>query len=493
MVSWILWLKRLFNPRHPLGFLIGAMVGLAAVGSCSPQLQKSQLEQIQETGVLRVLMRNTSVTYYEGRDGPAGFEYDLLKAFAQQQGLTLEVITSPSIEDIETRLSKGQADLAAAGVAITPKRLHTFALTHPVIKVQPQVVYRRGASVPKDVADLAGQNLAVVAGTKHADLLRKWQETYKNLTWKETRELEASDLLQRIQAGELDYAIINIHEWVANRWFFPQVAAAFTLQEPMSLVWMSLPHAETSLIDALNTFLAQQRQNGHLNTLYEHYFGHERYFGYVGAQYFLKHVEGRLPEYLHLFQAAAQKYDFDWLLLAAVAYQESHWRPDAVSPTLVKGLMMLTHATARQMGVEDRRDPKQSIFGGAGYLRHLIERLPERIAEPDRTYMALAAYNIGLGHLEDARILTQSQGKNPDLWQDVSEHLPLLQYRQWYSQTRYGYARGGAPVIYVRNIRRYHEILQWYYRTQENLLDQLQQRSVDIQADQAFSIVPPIL
>ena len=144
-----------------------------------------------------------------------------------------------------------------------------------------------------------------------------------------------------------------------------------------------------------------------------------------------------------------------------MGYQESHWNPDAVSPTGVRGIMMLTEATARQLGVEDRVDPRQSIFGGARYLRRIKRKIPERIAEPDRTWLALAAYNIGFGHLEDARILTQANGGDPDRWEDVREHLPLLADPKWHTRTRHGYARGGQPVHYVENIRYYYDVLLW--------------------------------
>ncbi|MBT8143474.1 MAG: transglycosylase SLT domain-containing protein, partial [Gammaproteobacteria bacterium] len=193
------------------------------------------------------------------------------------------------------------------------------------------------------------------------------------------------------------------------------------------------------------------------------YYGYRGEFDYVGTRRFLRHVESRLPQYQEMFDEAAERVDVDWKLLAAVGYQESHWNPDAVSPTGVRGLMMLTRATAGQLGIENRRDPEASISGGARYLVRVRSKIPERIPEPDRTYMALAAYNVGFGHLEDARVLTQRFGKDPDLWKDVREHLPLLAQRKYYTTVRRGYARGWEPVLYVDNIRRYYDLLQWYF------------------------------
>ena len=151
----------------------------------------------------------------------------------------------------------------------------------------------------------------------------------------------------------------------------------------------------------------------------------------------------------------------DWRLLAAVGYQESHWDPDAVSPTGVKGLMMLTQDAAKDIGIKDREDPQQSILGGAKYLASMHKRIPDRIPEPDRTWLALAAYNVGLGHLEDARMLTLKNKGDADKWVDVKKNLPLLTKEKWFKQTRYGYARGREPVRYVENVRTYYDILVW--------------------------------
>ena len=161
-----------------------------------------------------------------------------------------------------------------------------------------------------------------------------------------------------------------------------------------------------------------------------------------------------------MFVEAAQRYQLDWRLLAAMSYQESYWNPRAVSPTGVRGIMMLTEATARQLGVPDRMDVRQSVHGGGAYLRTLIDRLPADIPEPDRTWMALASYNVGYNHLEDARILTQKQGADPNKWNDLKERLPLLAKAAWYTKTKHGYARGYEPVQLVNRIRTYYEVLK---------------------------------
>jgi len=180
-------------------------------------------------------------------------------------------------------------------------------------------------------------------------------------------------------------------------------------------------------------------------------------------KYFFKNIDARLFQYLEYFMIAGVEYDLDWRLLAAMAYQESHWNEKATSKTGVKGLMMLTKITAKEMNINDRKDPIQSITGGAKYIKLLMQRLPSRIQQPNRLWMALAAYNMGYGHLEDARVLTDRQDDNPDFWLDVKQRLPLLQNKLYHSTLKHGHARGNEAKTYVARIRAFYDILRWYY------------------------------
>ena len=198
-----------------------------------------------------------------------------------------------------------------------------------------------------------------------------------------------------------------------------------------------------------------------LTRVHDRYYGHTKKYDYVGTRNFIRHYESRLPRYRTMFEEAGAAWGVDWRLLAAIGYQESHWRAQAVSPTGVRGIMMLTQATADYLGIDNREDPLASIVGGAQYFARQTERVADTVAEPDRTWMALAAYNVGFNHLKDARMIVESQGGDPDTWIDVRAALPLLAQRKWYSQLPYGYARGWEPVLYVNNIRAYYNILQW--------------------------------
>lgn len=179
---------------------------------------------------------------------------------------------------------------------------------------------------------------------------------------------------------------------------------------------------------------------------------------------FQHHIETRLPQYRRQFEGVAQAYGISWTLLAAQAYQESRWDRHAVSPTGVRGIMMLTRDTASSLGIENREDPTKSIEGGARYFQGLEKRLSRHIRKTDRIWIALAAYNVGMGHVKDAQHLARRMGKNPHSWNDLKTTLPLLAQKPYYKTLRYGYARGWEPVRYVKRIRAYHALLEQHLR-----------------------------
>jgi membrane-bound lytic murein transglycosylase F len=175
----------------------------------------------------------------------------------------------------------------------------------------------------------------------------------------------------------------------------------------------------------------------------------------------MRDLQDRLPALRPLFETTARTHQQDWRILAAIGYQESRWNRNAVSSTRVRGLMMLTEDTAGALGINNRRDAAASIRGGAAFLARMHETVPDRVPEPDRTWLALAAYNIGYGHVEDARVLAESAGRDPDSWLDVREFLPRLEDAAWFSRTKHGYARGWEAVRFVDNVRSYLDVLEW--------------------------------
>ena len=434
-----------------------AFISLFLLMSCGEALP--HLEQIKERGELRVLTRYAPTSYYVKGEQLAGLEYELAKRFADHLNVNLKMVVPDNLADMLSMLEQGKADLAAAGLTATPERKETFAFGPVYQEVTQQLVYKRGSKRPKTVTDLTEGDIEVVANSSHVDQLLSYKKDIPSLTWSENSELDNSGLLELVELELIDYTIADSNEFIANQTLFPELRAAFDISEPQALAWALPRSSDFSLLREVSNFFHTIEESGELDLLIEKYYGHIRRFDYVDTRAFHRRLLTHLPKYQEMLQRAAGEFDFDWRLLAAISYQESHWDPQAVSSTGVKGLMMLTKATASDLGVTNREDPSQSIYAGTKYLNQIRNKLPDRISEPDRTWLSLAAYNIGFGHLEDARVLTQKNGGDPDLWTDVKKNLPLLAKKEWYTQTRYGYARGGEPVRYIENIRRYYDIL----------------------------------
>lgn len=436
---------------------------------CIPVLlswnSKTQLGAIMESGSLKLVTRNSPSTYFIEKGIPAGFEYDLAKAYTEHLGIKLELVLPPTFSDIFSTMSERDGHIAGAMLTVTDERKESFEFSTPYLSTTTAVVYRttKGIKAPNDLEDLVSRNktIQVIANSSHAELLTHLKEKHPTLKWSESNEYSSVELLEQVHSKEIDYTIVDSVTFDAQKSFFPGLKKAFDLDKPQSLAWMLSPHNDQSLRNSINRFLELDSTKELIISLKEKYFNRSNPLGFYDTAAFKKDVENRLPKIEQFFYMAEQETDIDWQLLAAIGYQESHWNPKAVSPTGVKGIMMLTNAAAKEVDVTDRTDPQQSIIGGAHYLVSVMKKIPDRIPQPDHTWFALAGYNVGYGHLEDARVLTGRAGLNPDKWDDVKKHLPLLTQEKYFNTVRYGYARGYEPVHYVSNIRKYIELLSW--------------------------------
>ncbi len=440
-----------------ISFLFGAL------NACTSN--KTVLEQVKNSGELRVLTLNAATSYYDAPNGPTGLEYDLTKKFAEHLGVKLKLHTPDSLNDILDDISNGNAHIAAAGLTITEERKKHVKFTVPYQHITQQLIYKSGNPRPKNIFDTKG-HLEVTANSSHVERLLKLKEKNANLHWYESNNEDNLELMHLVAEELIDYTIGDSNEIALNMRFYPKIRIAFNVSKPQPLAWAFPNSPDNSLFDEANKFILALQKSGELSSIIRRHYGHVDNYDYTGTKTFLRHVSKRLPRYKSKFESSARLNNLDWRLLAAVAYQESHWNQHAVSPTGVRGLMMLTRATAKHLGIKKRTDPNQSIDGGALYIRKLLDRIPSEITEPDRTWMALASYNVGYGHLRDAQIITKKRGGDPNKWIDVKESLPLLRKRRWYKKTRYGYARGNEPVHYVENIRSYYDILAWHEETQ---------------------------
>jgi membrane-bound lytic murein transglycosylase F len=474
------------------GLIVGCIFTATLTTCDTAYLSQTKLEQIKHAGVLHVLTRIDPTTYYEGPQGYTGLEHDLIMLFADQLGVKVKFNTLATFDEILNRISKGKADIAAAGLTITEQRKKKMRFAPTYYEATEQLIYRSGTRRPTNVSSLSNGIIEVGKGTSHIDSLAYLKQKTPTLNWNVNNELNTDGLLYLVNEGLIDYTVADSNQAALIRRFYPKLNIAFNISEPRQLAWALSPSDDTSLFDEATRFFKRIKKDKTLDRLIEKHYGHVSSLSYTDNCKFRQHKKSRLPLYQQYFNQAAEQYNIDWRLLAAIGYQESRWLPDATSPTGVEGIMMLTNDTAAELGIKNRTNPAQSIAGGARYFQQRLQTIPDQIPEPDRTWFALASYNIGKGHLEDARALTQKQGGNPDKWMDVKQRLPLLAKEKWHESTKHGYARGKEPVQFVENIRSYYDLLVWL--TEES---QIQKNAMDADSEKsknpALAISPALL
>jgi membrane-bound lytic murein transglycosylase F len=417
------------------------------------------INPVHGKGELRVVTLEGPTTYTKGTRGTEGLEFRLAQEFAREQGLDLYMypVATPAL--MRAELAAGRADIAAAQLTAdsTWSRVGDAAAVYD--QVPQMVVYHRGEEQPA-IADLASLDLLVKAGSPQEQMLRRLKiRLYPKLGWTAVSPY-AVDPMQDIQNGVGDYAVVDANEYAYARHLYPDVVPAFPLPETRPVQWV-VRHTDPDLYASVNRFIEASRQSGLLGSLLVAPSQDHRLLAYEDTRQFHQDLAARLPQYRAWFEEASQETGVDWRLLAAIGYQESKWDPEAQSSMGASGMMMLTSNTADSLGVEDRSDAHESILAGARYFQEVREKVPAHIPEPDRTWLAIAAYNVGYGHVEDARRLAQMRGKNPDSWLDVREQLPLLADESWYDRLKHGFARGAEPAQFVDRIQSFLKLLEW--------------------------------
>ncbi len=435
------------------------MLPLLALQGCSDSSAPA-LESPAKSGTLKVVSRNSATSYYLDRHEQAvGPEYQLISDFAADRGWQVEWTLVDSTAEVLDTLAEGTVHLAAAGLTHLPERDKRFRSAAAHTQVSEQLVCSRSlSSMPDSPADMIGLDIQVTAASSYVQTLKRLQADESDLQFIEDAERTTEVLLADVAMGKVDCTVADSNIVQVMRRQFPDLEIAMDLREGEQLGWYAA-RSQRTLARQTQRWINSSAGENAVSLMQQRYYNYIGDFDFVDFRALNRRIADRLPRYMDLFVQAEQETGIPADLLAALAYQESHWDPQAVSPTGVRGIMMLTQNTASDVGVSNRLDPQQSIFGGARYLADRHARLPEDIPEPDRTFLALASYNIGRGHLLDARQLARELGKDPDSWVDMRQVLPLKADERYYPQTRYGYARGYEPVYYVQRIRNYRDVI----------------------------------
>ncbi len=428
---------------------------------------------------LIVLIRPGPAYYFPGPDGAlTGFDVDLARLFAAEKKVPLKFALADSPAQVIAAIAKGEAHIGAGGLyrplpsAVAAKSTVSVAAPAPatgeplpkvlwttgIASTEPVLIYNRDGYKPRRWSDLDGDTVAFVADAGFDPEISGARDAHPGIRWDARTLPSAAALISQVSDGTVGYAIVGSLAASLARNIYLDFDVAFAAGAKRDIAWAVSPRVP-DLLRELDRFMARLKHDGTLERLADRYMPDPGQIQRIDASVLQERVRTVLPRYQSLFHDAQEKSGIEWRLLAAIAYQESQWDPAATSATGVRGIMQITEDTAKHLGIRDLLDPAQNVVAAARYFRDIKARLPARIHEPDRTWLALAAFNIGLGHVEDARILAQKQKLNPDLWRDVKKVLPLLAVPEYYAQAKLGYARGGMPVAFVDRVRGYYDVL----------------------------------
>jgi membrane-bound lytic murein transglycosylase F len=449
--------------KERTGFKITLLIVWAALGYylCSPVISAYRfvtLQKIKQTGVITVATRNSAHCYYLYRDQPMGFEYELAQAFAEYLGVRLQIKIVDKWSDMVAALSNGSAAFIAASMPITSKRQTQVAFSDGYMEVAQNIITHRKNTGIKEAADLSGKTIDVRKGSVYQQRLVELKKQGINLAIRLHDDLPVEELIQKVADGQIDFTIANSNIISINRRSFPGVVSTGSINDDMQLAWAVYPKSK-KLLEQINTFLSMINKSGKFDEIYNKYYGDIDDFDYVDLEAFHRRVKNKLSRYSPFIKAAAKKHGFDWRLIAAQIYQESHLNPWAKSQAGARGLMQILPSTAKDLGIADLFDPVQNINAGVQHLKDLYDHFEQAHGE-DRLLISLAAYNIGQGHINDARDLAKKKGLDPDKWESLSKTLPLLQYRKYFMNTQYGFCRGTEPIRYIKQILIYYDVLK---------------------------------
>lgn len=450
----LLWLHRLGG--------IGVLAMLCTPLPHSRSL--NVLEQIQRSGTIEFVTANGPTTVYEGADGLTGFEYELMHRFADHLGVKAKLEQPGNLLDIIFTLRQHPKAVGAAELVSNAASASQLDFGPSYITVSSLVINQADAPALESIEQLRGLRIVVRADSAQEVFLQEQQKALPDLKWQSV-EGDPLQLLDQVNSGRADAALVDKQVFEQNQVVFSQVKSAFGVEAAQPIAWAFAKNTDKSLQREVEKFFHTLKADGSLAKLAQEFFYQPTLELDQDLRNFADLMPKRLAPWRKTLEAAAEHYQLDWQILAAIGYQESQWNAKAISETGVQGFMMLTNITAKAMAVNNRLNARDSIYGAARLMRYLLDQQSAFASPSDRLKLALAAYNLGLGHVQDAQTLAAKAGKNPDSWDAVKPMLAKLDSKEIYSKTQHGYARGRGAVMYVDNIANYQELLSLYEQT----------------------------
>jgi membrane-bound lytic murein transglycosylase F len=426
--------------------------------ACSRPPRHVTLQKILQEGKLTVITRNNANCYYVYRDEPMGFEYELAKEFAAYLGVKLQIKISEKWKRMIPDLINGSGAIVAASMTATPKRRKQVVFSDAYMKIQQYIIVHRRNSNIDSIEELEGPLVHIRRGTSYQERLEELIGEGIKIRLNLVDDVATEELIRQVAQEEIDITIADNNIALINRRYYPQISMTAPINDKEYLAWAVNPKS-TQLLARINAFFRTIRANGKFAEIYNRYYADVGEFDFVDLRSYHRRLKSRLPKYEPIIRQSAEEHGFDWRLIAAQIYQESHFRTWARSHAGAYGLMQLTRSTAKSLGVKDIYLPEENIPAGVRHLKYLYDRYGS-FQKDDRLKVALAAYNIGTGHVGDAMQLAREMNLDPYRWTSIKTILPLLRKKKYYQKTNYGYCRGDEPIRYVKQIMIYYDILK---------------------------------
>jgi len=446
------------NPRLFNKIVVFLFISFCVLVVLEKSSEDTSLKYILKKGEIILITQNNAHCFYIYRDQPMGFEYELAKAFAEYLGVKLKVQIIEKWEDLIPALKNSKGAFIAANMTASPERKKAAAFSDGYMHVRQHIIVNKKNRDIQKQEDLAGHTVHVRKMMPYEEQLNKLKERGINLKITFHEDTATEELIRKVSEGEIEITIAYTNIAHLNRRYYPRITVTGAISEYESLAWAVDKNA-LSLASRMNSFFKTIKANGKFAEIYNRYYSDIDSFDNININNFYLMMQIRFPLYSQTIKDVSAKYGFDWRLIAAQAYQESHFDPLAQSHAGAHGLMQITEQTAFSLGFMDIYDTEQNIYAGVRHLKNLYDSY-DRAAGFDRLLIALAAYNIGEGHIKDAQDLAVKRNLNPNDWASLSKVLPLLSEQRYYSRTKYGYCRGFEAVNYINQIMSYYDILK---------------------------------